>query len=219
MGIVHRDLKPSNIMVELHSRRPDTVKVLDFGLAKILDTETSGSLSFDEFQQLAKSSQGATQHGMMIGSPGYMAPEQIEGEATDKRSDLYSLGAILFEMLTGSQPFQGLNAIETMMMHLNADVPTFFETNPHIIVPDELESLVHRCMEKSPSSRFSSADALMDAIRSAVPAGGLGELLTEEVPAPPGLPAESQPRVATRTPALLIALTVAAALIAAFLLA
>jgi len=183
MGIVHRDLKPSNIMVDLHHSRPDGVKVLDFGLAKILDPETSGSISFaEEFQQVVRDGQSLSKHGVVIGSPGYMAPEQIEGEDVDKRTDLYSLGIILFEMLTGTKPFKGLNSIATLMLHLNAELPTFYEANPEVIVPDEVEQLVRKCLEKHAGARFSNADALLAAIRDATPPGGLGELHTEELP-------------------------------------
>lgn len=183
MGIVHRDLKPSNIMVDLHQSRPDSVKVLDFGLAKILDPETSGSISFaEEFQQVVGDGQSLSKHGVVIGSPGYMAPEQIEGEAVDKRTDIYSLGIILFEMLTGEKPFRGLNSIATLMLHLNAEIPTFYDVNPDVIVPDDIESLVRKCLEKQPDARFINADALLAAIRDATPPGGLGDLYAEEMP-------------------------------------
>ncbi len=186
MGIVHRDLKPSNIMVDLHHSRPDSVKVLDFGLAKILDPETSGSISFaEEFQEIMKQGQSLSKHGVVIGSPGYMAPEQIEGEEVDKRTDIYSLGVILFEMLTGTKPFKGLNSIATLMLHLNAELPTFFEANADVVVPEEVEALVRRCLEKKPDARFANADAVLAAIREATPPGGIGDLLTEQGPADP----------------------------------
>jgi len=207
MGVVHRDLKPSNIMVKLHHSRPDTVKVLDFGLAKILDPETSGSLSFaEDYQHAARAGPSVTQHGVVIGSPAYMAPEQIEGENVDKRTDLYSLGVILYEMLTGKQPFTGLNSIETLMQHLNAEVPSLYEANPAIIVPDEVEDLVMRCLEKQPDARFAGADELMQAIRDTAPPRGLGELQTEDVPLGPPIAPNSDPEESSILPYALAAL-------------
>jgi len=220
VGVVHRDLKPSNIMVKSHHSRHDTVKVLDFGLAKILDAEISGSLSFAEELQdiVARGRQSVSHHGAVIGSPGYMAPEQIEGEAVDRRTDLYSLGVILYEMLSGTQPFKGLNSIETLMQHLNAEVPTLYEANPSVLVPDEVESLVRRCLEKQPDARFASADELLGAIRSAAPPGGLGELHTEEVPIQAVRSTDESPPPRALLPYVMAALAAVALVIAALLL-
>ncbi len=188
LGVIHRDLKPSNVMVDLRRQGRDVVKVLDFGLAKIVDVETTGSMSIAEEQQPAFSDgQTLSKLGVLIGSPGYMSPEQIEGGEVDCRVDFYCLGVILFEMLMGKPPFKGNNSFATMVAHVNARVPSFYVMNPEIIIPSDVESVVRRCLEKSPEDRFQSADELMRAIRDVIPPGGLGEDLgftTAEVPMP-----------------------------------
>ncbi len=140
-GIVHRDLKPENIFM-LHDGR---VKLLDFGLVKVVDSEFS---STSDTQRLV------TGAGTILGTAGYMSPEQVRGEGADQRSDIFSLGVVLFEMLTGSHPFRRQSAVEslTAILHHNAMLP------PDI--PLALARITHRMLEKNPADRFQSVKDL-----------------------------------------------------------
>ncbi len=145
-GIVHRDLKPENIYVTNDGR----VKILDFGLAKV-------SLASGEQTLLTRSGSGAghTRPGAVLGTAGYMSPEQVRGMPADARSDLFSLGMILYEMVSGHKPFHGDSAVETMNAILKEDPPELVATNR--AVPPVLERIIRRCLEKNPSERFQSA--------------------------------------------------------------
>jgi serine/threonine protein kinase len=143
-GIVHRDLKPENILVTRDGR----VKILDFGLAKL--TYPEGTVLSD-----AATLASQTEPGVVMGTVGYMSPEQVKGQTADHRSDLFSFGAILYEMLSGKRAFHGDTAMETMSAVLKQDPPELTETNPS--VPPALERVVRHCMEKNPEERFQSA--------------------------------------------------------------
>lgn len=171
-GFVHRDLKPDNVM--LMESRPGKyhVKLLDFGIAKNLD---------EEFPNL-------TQAGMVFGTPEYMSPEQARGERVDERTDVYALGTILYELLTGKPPFTGTNKMN--VMHRQASEPP---TPPSTLaeVPLSLESVVLRCLEKRAEDRFPTAAALIEALEAA---------LGIDAPSAPPLPApREQP---TKTPTI-----------------
>ncbi len=144
-GIIHRDLKPDNIFITNDGR----VKILDFGLAKL--TQLDGNQS----QTDVPTRRVDTDPGVVMGTVGYMSPEQLKGRAVDQRSDIFSFGAILYEMLSGRRAFHGESAAETMSAILKEDPPELSDTNRS--VSPALERLVNHCLEKNPEGRFHSA--------------------------------------------------------------
>ncbi len=151
-GVIHRDLKPANIFLVRHDDDPDFVKVLDFGLLKRTDETAEEAL---------------TQTGLFMGSPKYMAPEQIRGERVCAATDVYSLGVVLFELLTGKVPFERQSSVNLLMAHVSDPVPTLIEVNPLVQVPTAVEEIVYRCLAKHPDDRYASMDELIDAIKQA----------------------------------------------------
>ncbi len=147
-GIVHRDLKPENIFITKDGR----VKILDFGLAKILPVETQGQLATDLETASAVLQTGS---GIVLGTFSYMSPEQVRGQPADHRSDIFSFGTILHEMLSGKRPFQRDSMVETMNAILKEDPPELLQTNSTL--PPEMVRVTRHCLEKSPEERFQSA--------------------------------------------------------------
>ncbi len=145
-GIVHRDLKPENLFVTADGR----VKILDFGLAKLTQPEAPA-----ESQTNLPTVTPGTEPGIVLGTLGYMSPEQVRGKPADARSDLFSFGAILYEMLSGRRAFRGDTAADTMSAILTKDPPDLSETDRKI--PEGVERIVDHCLEKSPEGRFQSA--------------------------------------------------------------
>jgi eukaryotic-like serine/threonine-protein kinase len=154
-GIVHRDLKPENLFVTNDGR----VKILDFGLAKL-----TGTGDGTQSQTEVPTRKIKTDPGMVMGTMGYMSPEQLKGQPADHRSDIFSFGAILYEMLAGKRAFRGESMAETMSAILREDPPDLSETNKTI--SPALERVVRHCLEKNPEERFHSARDLAFAIGS-----------------------------------------------------
>lgn len=148
-GIYHRDLKPANIMISQTAKGDERATVVDFGIAK--------------FANETQNAQKITQTGEVFGSPLYMSPEQCTGKPLDGRSDVYSFGCLMFEMLTGKVPFIGPNAVATILMQIN-DPPPSLRTNQNQritqSIPTGLDTVILHCLGKEPSDRYSSMDAV-----------------------------------------------------------
>ena len=160
-GIVHRDLKPENVMVT----RDDHVKILDFGLAKTTAPVSDGST-------VAATQLAGTTPGTVLGTFGYMAPEQVRGLAVDHRADMFAFGAVLYEMLSGNRAFVGATAADTMSAILTKE-PVDLDLGSQAIPPG-LDRIVRRCLEKTPELRFQSASDLAFALESLTSAPGSG---------------------------------------------
>jgi serine/threonine-protein kinase len=152
LDVIHRDLKPGNVLLTRHGDEEDFVKVLDFGLVKQVESEAEQEL---------------TQAGLFMGSPKYMSPEQIRGERVDARSDIYSLGVVMYEMLTGRAPFERENTVKLLMAHMHEAVPALQQPG----VPPALGELVQRCLAKHPDQRPSSMDEVILLLKQATGVG------------------------------------------------
>src|SRR5579859_3238280 len=152
-GIVHRDLKPENIFLT----RDGHVKILDFGLAKLTAVQGSGQVEGETVSL-------ATDPNVVMGTVGYMSPEQVRAQATDHRSDIFSLGAILYEMLTGKRAFHRTSSVETMSAILKEEPEEITASNRN--VSPAFERVVNHCLEKDPSARFQSARDLAFALEA-----------------------------------------------------
>ncbi len=149
-GIIHRDLKPSNLMIVDADSPYEMLKVMDFGLAKLISAGTSNpgvAVSNAEFA---------------VGTPGYMCPEQARGEDMDNRGDLYSVGVILYELLTGRLPFAGKSTMDMLLAHATEEPPRFAHIAHGVDVPPEIEAVVQGCLTKDPNDRPNTARDLAE---------------------------------------------------------
>jgi serine/threonine-protein kinase len=186
-GIVHRDIKPDNVMLSEVGKRTDVVRVLDFGIAKLRDEREDGAVP-------------VTQAGDMLGTPQYMAPEQIRSETVDGRTDVYSLGAVLYEMITGRLPFEGPTVMSILGKHLTENPAAPSQRRPDLPIPPLLDQLVVDCLRKDPSARPASMDAFVE--RLAASRGQLGAAPRRNTTRPPGVPltVDELPPAATAPP-------------------
>jgi eukaryotic-like serine/threonine-protein kinase len=167
-GIVHRDLKPENLFLTNDGR----VKILDFGLAKLTRPESQGS------DGDLPTIQGLTEPGLIMGTAGYMSPEQVRGKPADQRSDIFAFGAILHEMISGERAFRGDTAADTMSAILKEEPPELSETGRP--VPPGLERIVRHCLEKNPAERFHSARDLAFALEALTEISAVGKSGAQE---------------------------------------
>jgi serine/threonine protein kinase len=159
-GIVHRDIKPENIMLCDTTSQRDFVKVLDFGIAKLRDSEELSA---------------ATQSGHIVGTPYYMAPETIRGEAADPRVDVYALGAVFYKALAGVPPYQSGTPMGVLTMHLTQPLVPVRERASRPELPAEADAIVAKAMEKKPAERYQSMEALREDLLRCINAAGEGD--------------------------------------------
>ncbi|HEV8323770.1 MAG TPA: protein kinase, partial [Myxococcota bacterium] len=179
-GIIHRDLKPANVHLVPRSHTPDFVKLLDFGIAKLMDT----------------ASDGVTRAGMIMGTPTYMSPEQATGDPIDARSDIYSFGIILFQMVCGRTPFRGESLPALIQQHLNVAPPAPRSVNPALTV--SLERVILRCLAKKREDRYQSMGEVVEALK--VELAGLSMRATARpVARPPRPTMEEEPTRVARS--------------------
>ncbi|MFW6049796.1 MAG: protein kinase domain-containing protein [Myxococcota bacterium] len=179
-GVVHRDVKPENVMVVARGRDPEHVKVLDFGIARLLWGEQTV----------------ATQSGMIFGTARYISPEAASGEPTDARSDVYSIGVLLYQLLAGATPFDGTTPVTLLLAHVHDPPP---DVRERVQVPDPVADVVMRALRKRPDERFPDAASFGRALRDAAVRAGLPDP-AQPVPQATVAPASSPAFLSEREP-------------------
>lgn len=155
-GVLHRDIKPDNVVLKKELNHQPIPRILDFGLAKLLQMNAPKSAAITQAQQI-------------VGSPAYMSPEQVRLQPVDERSDIYSFGCLMFEVLTGFAPFPGDNPLEVALKHIEDDPLSLGEVRPELVptFPPVLEHAIMRALQREPDSRFQSIRELQEELRKA----------------------------------------------------
>lgn len=173
-NILHRDLKPANVIVQ--RTNPVEIKIIDFGIAKLSDEDTS-----------------LTSAGVIVGTPSFISPEQANGETVDVRSDIYSLGCLMYKILTGRNPFRGATMMETLQAQIHEEAPTLEEGNGVREYSQELEDIIAKALKKDPGERFQTMSEFSNALNAIRPANNDSQFETSETETPPsGFTAESK---------------------------
>ncbi|MBX9623074.1 MAG: serine/threonine protein kinase [Gemmataceae bacterium] len=184
-GIIHRDLKPANLMVVDPDTPHERVKVMDFGLAKLVGADPSA----------VRKKVTDTAVDFAVGTPGYICPEQVRGEEMDPRGDLYSVGVMMYELLTGRVPFEGTSSMDVLLAHATEPPPSFAEVGAGGRVPAEVERLVMDCLAKEPADRPQSASELAERFDTALARAEVrAERAADRVPFAEELPDTPGPR-------------------------
>jgi serine/threonine-protein kinase len=179
-GLIHRDLKPTNIVLVTYDDEKDFVKVVDFGVAKLLGAG-------------APDGQKLTQTGAICGSPVYMSPEQCLGLDLDARSDIYSMGVVLYETLSGKLPILGKTMVETMSKHINEMPPRFAEVREDLYIPERLETVIFKALSKDPSHRYNTMEELRTDLQLSFPHSGRSTMLRQTIDEPESIKAGPDP--------------------------
>jgi serine/threonine-protein kinase len=154
-GLIHRDLKPANLMVVDHDSPREKIKVMDFGLAKLVDAEAAAEYHSSSAE-------------FAVGTPGYICPEQVKGDPVDHRGDIYSVGVMMYELLTGRLPFIGPSSMDLMLAHATEMPPRFGDLMLPVTIPEPVEAVVFLCLEKDPNERPQSARELGELYETAM---------------------------------------------------